>query len=504
MKPNTTQQISVARVQQFIRSRFNPIRLADPDLLSQYLDQFKVGFLRQPTLLWDAIVERDDLLSCVVQKRFKSVARNAWEICMVETDDTTEAERHQETLNEFWNNVTVTDAIDENDQGEVSLLVRQMMTAQAHRYAVHEIVWQPGSVFTAQFRKAPVWFFENTTGRLRYIATENAIYGQEMDPAAWSVAVGDGLMAACSVAWMYKNLSLKDWVIYNERHGMPGIHGKTSAAQGSTEWEALVEAVGNFGTDWSIVTNEGATIEKIDLATQGQLPYPPLVERMDRAMAAIWRGADLGTISSGKGDGTGASLQGEETAVLEEDDCRWISETLRRNVDRLVIEYVYGKGVKPLAYFNLKPKTRQDVERELRVDETLHRMGLPVSQAALAERYARPLPEADDAILPAPAGAATVIAPNAEQPGTAAGNLSAQISQAVTETLDTRAALLKPWLDSLATLEQAGLSDADFLAEVERRIAALSDLLTPDAVAALSEPLQRAMAAGIKPEAVPT
>lgn len=402
MKPqNTESQIGVARVQQYIRSRFNPIRSATPEMLAQYLDQFKVGYLRQPTLLWDAIIERDDLLSSVVPKRCKSVSRNQWEVCTVDNDEAGAAEAHAEALTEFWNNITCTDAVDENDQGEVSLLVRQMMSAQAFRYCVHEIVWQPGSVFTAQFRRAPIWFFENTTGKLRYIQTENGLTGVDMDPAAWSVACGDGLMPACSVAWMYKSLSLKDWVIYNERHGMPGIHGKTSASEGTPEWQALVTAVENFASDWSIVTNEGATIEKIDLATQGQLPYPPLVERMDRAMAAIWRGADLSTISAGKGDGSGASLQGDEGAILEEDDCRWISETLRRNVDRLVIEYRFGRGVKPLAYFNLKPKARQDVQKELSIDTALHGMGMPVSISALAERYGRPLPAKEDDTLPA-------------------------------------------------------------------------------------------------------
>lgn len=412
MKPqNTESQIAVARVQQFIRSRFNPIRSATPELLAQYLDQFKVGFLRQPALLWDAIAERDDLLCSVIPKRLKSVARNPWEVCQVETDDTSAAEAHAEALNEFWNNVTVTDAVDENDQGEVSLLIRNMMSAQGMRYSIHEIVWQPGDVFTAQFRRAPVWFFENTTGKLRYIQTENAVYGVDMDPASWLVACGEGLMPACSVAWMYKSLSLKDWVIYNERHGMPGIHGKTSAGQGTTEWQALVDAVENFATDWSLVTNEGATIEKIDLATQGQLPYPPLVERMDRAMAAIWRGADLSTISSGQGSGTGASLQGDESSLIEEDDCRWISETLRRQVDRRVIEYRFGKGVKPLAYFNLKPKTRQDAQKDLAIDQGLYNMGVPMSVSALAERYGRPLP-ADDADL-LPARPAAPVLPNA-------------------------------------------------------------------------------------------
>lgn len=493
MKPvNTESQVGVQRAQQFIRSRFNPIRSVTPDILSQYLDQFKVGFLRQPTLLWDAIIERDDVLSSVVPKRCKAVARNSWEICQVETDDVVHAEQHAEALEEFWNNITVTDCLDENENGEVALLARQMMGAIGLRYSIHEIVWQPGDVFTAQFRRAPVWFFENTTGRLRYIQTENAIYGVDMDPAAWLVACGDGLMPACSVAWMYKSLSLKDWVIYNERHGMPGIHGKTSAAKGSDEWEALVTAVQNFAADWSLVTNEGATIEKIDLATQGQLPYQPLVERMDRAMAAIWRGADLSTISSGKADGTGASVQGDETALIEEDDCRWLSETLRRQVDRRVIEYRFGQGVKPLAYINITPTTRHDVKLDLDVDRTLHEMGLPISISSLAERYGRPLPEEDDDLLPS--RQATPVLPNSRRPASVFVPPSAPVARAIAKDLAplrTRieAALALP--DAQALGELAKIRDE--LPAILKTIAA-----DPATAAALETVLTAALEAGAK------
>ena len=411
MNPQNTQpQVSVARVQQFIRSRFNPIRSADPALLSQCLDQFKVGFLRQPTLLWDAIIERDDILASVVPKRYKAAARNKWEIAIVDADDPA-AESHKEALEEFYNNITVTDAVDENEQGEVSLLIRHMMSAVALRYCVHEIIWKPGDVFTAEFRKVPIWFFENTTGRLRYIQTENAVYGVPMDPHAWTVAVGDGLMPACSVAWMYKSLSLKDWVIYNERHGMPGIHATTTAQPGTDEWLKLVEAVENFATDWSVVTNEGATIEKIDLATQGQLPYAPLVERMDRAMAAIWRGADLSTMSAGTGSGEGASLQGNESALIEDDDCQWVSEAMRRNIDRKVIEYRFGAGVKPLAYITIKPITRQNITQDLSVDEALHRMGAPLAIEDILNRYGRTVPDAGTALLPPPSAPSQGVPP---------------------------------------------------------------------------------------------
>ncbi len=435
--------VSAERVQSYIRSRFNPIRSLTPELLSQYLDAYKTGYLRQCALIWDAIEERDYILSTVIPKRKAAAARHGWDILTLDSIDesqTTEAENHKKALQNFYNNLTVTNAIDENERGEVSLLLRQMMDAVGKRYAVHEIVWKPNQrsdvrgqmsvseienrqsqIENAQFglsaelRFVPIWFFENTKGKLRYLQSEGAIEGVEMEDDAWLISVAQGIMPACSVAYMYKTMSLKDWVIYNERHGMPGIHGKTDAAKDSAEWEALVTAVQNFAADWAMVTNSGATIEKVDMAATGQLPYPPLVELMDRAMSALWRGADLSTISGKTSEGgQGASLQGAESQTLEEDDAKWLSETLSRNLDRRVIEYTFGEGVQPLAYIKIKTSQKKDIPNELLIDKFLVEVGAPVGVKNTLERYNRPLPDAGDDLLTPPSPAASVI-PN--QPG---------------------------------------------------------------------------------------
>jgi hypothetical protein len=311
-----------------------------------------------------------------------------------------------DVLQHFWDNLTVTSAIDRNEQGEVPLLCRQMMDARGKKYALHEILWTPtDSGLTAEIQFVPLWFFENITGELRYLPSEGSVSGQPLDRKNWLISVGEGLMYACSVAWMYKNLPLKDWLIYSERHGMPGIHGTTPAPKGSTEWNALVEAVENFATDWSLVTGQGAEIKPVDLSATGELPYPPLVDRMSRALAAIWRGADLSTMSSGSaaGPGTGASLQGDEMSLLESGDAAWLSENLSRQVDRRVIEYAFGPGVKPLAYIVIKSSTRRDINSDIQVDEFLHRVGAPIGVKSLLERYQRSLPDPDDDVLPPPA-----------------------------------------------------------------------------------------------------
>ena len=47
-----------------------------------------------------------------------------------------------------------------------------------------------------------MWFFEAMNGRLRYKLQDGAAMGVPMDPEAWLVAMGDGIMEACSVLWV--------------------------------------------------------------------------------------------------------------------------------------------------------------------------------------------------------------------------------------------------------------------------------------------------------------
>jgi phage gp29-like protein len=496
-KKATAPTVGAERVQAYIRSRFNPIRSLTPDLLSQYLDSFKTGYLRQCALVWDAIEERDYILSTVIPKRKAAAARHGWEILTLDSVNESqkkEAELHKQALETFYNNLTVTNAIDENERGEVSLLLRQMMSAVGYRYAIHEIVWRPGASpaanslqpkaysLSAELRFVPVWFFENTKGRLRYLQSEGSIEGVDMDEDSWMVSVAQGIMVACSVAYIYKNMSLKDWVIYNERHGMPGIHGKTDASKDSDEWDDLVTAVQNFAADWALVTNSGASIEKVDMAATGQLPYPPLVELMDRAMSALWRGADLSTMSGKTPEGgQGASLQGDESKTLEEDDAAWLSETLSRNLDRRVIEYTFGEGVQPLAYIKIKTAQKKDITNEITIDKFLLDAGAPVGVDNTLERYNRPLPDPDDELLkppsvvsPQPSSFSSLSAP-ASPPGHSTGGDADLPLRQLSEASRTRAKMgnsnaapIPAGLPSIAPGATEGLlTDRQLLASAE-------------------------------------
>lgn len=405
--PNHSALITAERVQTSIRARFNPIPALTPRLLGAWLESFRLGFFRNIALAWDAMERRDYTLAAVAPKRKKAVARNGWEILTV--NDSPAALQQKLALEYFYNHLTVTNALEENETGGLALLIRQMMDAVGKRYAVHEIVWQPqssinspsiNSGLTATFRFCPLWWFEGTQGRLRFLPTEFAIYGVDLEPGGWLVTVGDGIMEACSVAYVFKHLPLRDWLSYSEKFGMPGLVGRTDAPLNSPEWNEFAEAIKSFSQDWSAICARGNAIDLVETKGQGDGPFRPLVEMMDRAITTLWRGADLGTISAH--NAAGASLQADESDILEADDAQMIGETLTAQVSRRVLQYHFGDAPQ-LAYIKILTRERRDTEQDLKTDDFLLRAGFPISIASAGERYGRNIPAPDESLLVAPA-----------------------------------------------------------------------------------------------------
>ncbi|MDR2201120.1 MAG: DUF935 domain-containing protein [Puniceicoccales bacterium] len=392
-----------------MRVRFNPIKSLTPDSLSRILDEFANGYLRSAALLWESIEHRDDLIQSVASKRKKSVARLDWEI--LTTDQSEEAILQKEALEYFYDNLHTTNAYDCNENGNFGLLVKQMMDAVGKKYAVHEIVFKTentvgelnGNIdpsrlprLTASFRFVPLWFFENTTGNLRFLKSDYGTTSTPLQKGSWLITVGDGLMEACSIAYLFKHLPLRDWLVYCERNGMPGVKGVTDAIPGSVQWEAARDAVEDFGAEFSALMSQGTNIEAIDLSLKGNLPYAGLVDRMDRAISVLWRGSDLSTLS--RSSGTGASLQGDETTILLEDDANMISETLNEQVDRCVIRYLFG-NVTPKAYIRLITARSANGKDEISIYRTLYEMGIPLAIEDIREKFGLPTPGSEENVL---------------------------------------------------------------------------------------------------------
>jgi len=384
-KRKTKPQVDSSRVAIERMQRYNPLRNLGPDTLRAAHEEFNAGRLRPAAKLWDAIERTDDIIKVASDKRRKAVSRHGFDI--VQTDDSTEAKRHAEALQFFYDQLTATRADDRNLRGGLPMLIRHMMDAVGKRYAVHEIIWKPvEGGLTAELVFVPLWYFENTTGELRLLSGQTSTTGDALEPAEWLVNSGDGVMEACASAYMFKHLPLQDWLLYSEKFGMPVPVGKSPDQPGSEGWESMEDAVAALGACDGVVISSNGDIDFPKPGSVQNLPYKDLIERMDRALAALWRGADLGTMSAK--DNTGASLQGDETDLLEDDDAANITDVLNEQLDRWVILYATGSQT-PKAWVKIKSGVREDVEADLKIDETLDTLGYASPIDKLQRRYNR-------------------------------------------------------------------------------------------------------------------
>ena len=463
-RPNETPTIGFARIRQSLMMRGNALRAINPDRLGMAIDAYRLGHIAPMARICESLAARDDTWVIAEEKYKAAVARCAWEILPLEGHEKDPAALEQaEALRKAYASLTATHALKGDVKGGVRRLVKQMLEARALGWSVHEItVAYHGLEPHLTLTQAPLWWFEATTGRLRYLPADYATYGEPLLPGRWLIHGGAGIGVACAIAALFKRLSLEDWLIWSERFGQPGIHGITSAVPESPEWEQAVQALRAYSADWQVLTGEGVRFEPITAGNAGAIPYPKLVERMDRAIAALWRGADLSTLSAGTGEGSGASLQGDEADLIEQDACAEISETLHTTLDRLIVDLLQGPQAPLLATFALTPQSRPDATREIAIDTHLVNHGAKLSLRDALARYRRTEADPtdpDDRPLTPPEGLAPPLAPTAG-PSPARQNLWNEGSAAPTEPARPVEAEPTAALQSLAKALQLDLTPA--------------------------------------------
>lgn len=381
----TKSSFNATTMQRALQQRANLLPNITPELLASWHASFRRGYLRAAAIAWEQILSSDDTLVSVAPKREKSVSRHGFEVITV--DDSDRAKAHAKTLEEFYNNLTATNAVDLNERGGFKMLVRQMMKSVGFKYAVHEIVWRPGQVFTAEFRFVPLWFFENTSGKLRFLPTASGIEGLDMPDGEWMVTTGDGIMNASAACYLFKHLPLQDGLIYSEKYGEPLIWGESSDTFESTGWNAMCRALDGIAGGEQVVVSAGSKINVAEFKGGGELPYQWMIDLMSRAMATMWRGGDLSTMAMG--DGVGAEMQDDEKDTLENDDAANITDVLNEQVDKHVIRYVHGDMV-PLAWVRVKQNVRQDINIDIEIDKGLREAGYEEPIEEVQKRYNRP------------------------------------------------------------------------------------------------------------------
>ena len=381
--------------------RYNALRALDPDVLVRHLEAFQRGDICGLERVIDEFEMREDKMRIGSFKMAAAVSSKPWMVRIRQgEEENPRAKLHQEHLTRFWNRIEATDAFCRNRKGGVRLLIKQMMSAQSRVYSVHDICWKVNGdgTLSATFTHVPAWCFENRTGRLRYIKNDCDTAGAEMPDGEWLVTVGEGVGVAATVIAMAKRLSWNDWLLFSEKCGMPVILGNTNAQRDTPAWAAMSRAIRAIAPKTGLLADTGTTLNAVSMGAGGQNTYRELVDTVDRAISALYRGGDLATQSSDP-NAAGVNAQAGESELMDDDGCKMIAETLRDQVEKFVIRFELG-DFEPLAEIVINPPAdTDDVEREMKIDKHLAEFGVKLSKKDALSRYGRAEAETDDDAL---------------------------------------------------------------------------------------------------------
>ena len=406
-------------------SRFNPLRGWTPDVLVRQLEAYARGEIAALAWVMEWLEKHDDIIATVAPKAKAAVSR--WGYDVLPMDEITpeqkqQAQDQQGAVQQFYQSLQTSDAVELEEAGGTRLLVQQVMDAYGKGYAAHHIVWQPTRAgLRAELIKVPTWFFEVTTGRMQFLPSAYAQRGVDLATLggrdAWLLSRGRGVMLAGVLARMFKQIPLQDWLTYCDRHGMPAFLGKTNAQKGSAGWTDMASAVASIGSEFGAVINQGDMIEVLNLTGQGEVPYVQLIDRMDRAQVMLWRGGDLSTMS--RASGVGSNPQQEDADELDADNAAWVSETLNRGLTAKVIAWTFGPAAPVLCELRLRTKTRDNLPQELATVQAAKLLGVRISKSWFLNKFGVVEADADEtalgestapaAIAPAPAAATTAL-----------------------------------------------------------------------------------------------
>ena len=391
------------------QARYNALYALDPDVLVRHLSAFERGDICGLERVLDEFELREDKMKIGAFKMAAAVSSKPWEVRIRKGDEENpRAKVHQRALTRFWNRVEATDAFCRNRKGGIRLLVKQMMSAQSRVYSVHDICWKVNGdgTLSATFTHVPAWCFENRTGRLRYIRNDGQTQGEEMRDGEWLVTVGEGVGIPSAILAMAKRLSWNDWLLFSEKCGMPVIIGKTAAQRGTPAWDQLARAIRAVAPKTGLVADTGSDLSAVPMGSaSGTGTYRELVDTVDRAISALYRGGDLATVSSGP-DAAGVNAQDGESELMDGDGCAMVSETLRDQVEKFVVRFECG-DFEPLAEIVINPPAEtDDVEREMKIDSHLAGLGVKLSKSDALARYGRTEATDESDALEAPKQAA--------------------------------------------------------------------------------------------------
>jgi len=387
-----------------LRDRWSgyPSRGLTPGRLASIFYSADAGDLRAQAELFEEMEEKDPHLRSIMETRRLAVLG---------------LEHQVEEASEAAEDKKIAAAVREWLAGlKLKALFTHLLGAIGHGYAAAEPKWatdkQQWTISGFNLIHPKNISFANSI--IPLVITENNSAGVEPAPFQLIFHRGaarsghdtrNGILRVCAWMYLFKNYSWKDWAVFNEKFGMPLILGKYEPSASPADREALVAAIRNLGTDAAGVISKSTEIEFVEAVSRlsgTTNPYQVKISVCNREMSKAVLGQTLTTDTEGS---TGTFAAGKVHAEVRQDlleaDAEMLSETIREQVIRPLVGFNFGWD-KPIPGFGFNIAEDEDLKTVAETYEILVKMGQPIAQQHISERFGVPMPQKDDLLVNPP------------------------------------------------------------------------------------------------------
>jgi len=197
------------------------------------------------------------------------------------------------------------------------------------------------------------------------------------------IPIRDGLGRAAVWAWMFKNFSVKSWLIFLDRYGLPMRLGKFPTSATPAERSQLLRALRDLGRDAAAIVPEGMTIEftKADGGAGGGAAFKEHATYFDEQLSKVVLGQTGTTDASKGGYAVGRVHEGVRDAIALYDGAM-LAMTLIRDLVRPAVDLNFGPQERyPLIKIGLGEQ--KNVELLLKSIPEFVGLGLPVEASQI-------------------------------------------------------------------------------------------------------------------------
>lgn len=318
-----------------------------PERLAAIFREADAGDIRRQAELFDQIEEKDAHILGEISKRKNSILTVDFKLSPASEDK--RDIKVAEFVQDFFDN-----AADFDD------VLVSLQDGVGKGFACLEIDWDAseGQALPQAFEfiEQKRFLFMDSSGILNKtprLITDEQPMGVEIP--AWKVLfhryggksghpTRSGIFRVCTWLYLFKNYSIKDWVIFCEVYGMPLRLGKYSPGASKEDKEALIHAISTLGTDAAGIISRSTEIEFIETIkgkATGDL-YETLAKFCNREMSKAILGQTLSAEVGDKGSYAASKTHNEVRLDLLKADARAIAATIRNQLIRPIVGFNFG------------------------------------------------------------------------------------------------------------------------------------------------------------------